>query len=90
MQLGRVIGSVWASVKDARLEGQRLLFVQPLNAQLENAGSPIICTDCTGAGANELVYWCGGRESSFAFLPQEVVTDRTVVAIVDEIHIKES
>ena len=32
-------------------------------------GKRIICTDATGAGAGELVYWCQGKESSFPFLP---------------------
>jgi microcompartment protein CcmK/EutM len=42
--------------------------------------------DSVGAGAGELVYFCGGKESSFPFLPAEVPTDRTIVAIVDEVH----
>jgi ethanolamine utilization protein EutN len=88
MQLGRVIGRVWSTVKNASLEGQRLLLVQPCHADGSPSGSPIICADGTGsAGAGELIYWCRGREASFAFLPQEVVTDNTIVAIVDEMHL---
>ena len=48
----------------------------------------MICTDATGAGAGELIYWCRGKESSFAFLPDEVTTDFTIVGIVDELRVK--
>ena len=88
MTLGRVIGRVWATVKNASLTGQRLLLVQPLTPELNNTGKPLICLDSVGAGAGELVYWCGGREASFTFLPVEVPADRTIVAIIYELSIE--
>ncbi len=90
MQLGRVIGRVWSTVKNSNLEGQRLLVVQPVNHRSESAGSPIVCTDCTNsAGAGELIYWVRGREAAHAFRPAEVTSDNTIVAIVDEISVEE-
>jgi len=87
MYLGRVVGRVWSTVKDPGLEGLRLLIVQPVNSSLEPTGKRIICTDGTGtAGAGELIYWCGGKESSFPFLPKEVPTNTTIVGIVDEVN----
>lgn len=88
MFLGRVVGRVWATVKQSNLEGQRLLIVQPLTPELKNTGKRVICTDATGAGAGELIYWCRGRESSFAFQPDEVTTDFTIVGIIDELRVK--
>jgi microcompartment protein CcmK/EutM len=88
MFLGRVIGSVWSTVKNVNLEGQRLLIVQPLTPELKETGKRIICTDSTGSGAGELIYWCRGRESSFPFLPAEVPTDATIVGVVDELDIR--
>ena len=67
MTLGRVLGRVWCTVKDPALEGIRMLFVQPLTPELQPTGSRIICTDCTGAGTGELVYWVRGKEASFPF-----------------------
>jgi ethanolamine utilization protein EutN len=87
MYLGKVVGCVWATVKNKDLEGQRLLLVQPLTPELTKTGKRIVCTDTTGAGSGELVYWCRGKESSFPFLPTEVPTDTTVVGIVDEVHV---
>lgn len=87
MYLGRVVGRVWATAKNANLAGHRLLLVQPVTPELEDKGRPIVCTDWTGAGAGELIYWTRAREASFAFLPDEVVTDATIVGIVDAIRV---
>lgn len=88
MYLGRVVGCVWATVKDPSLEGLRMLVVQPVTPDLRNAGKRIVCTDCAGAGAGEVVYWVRSKEASFPFLPQEPPTDATVVGIVDSVHLK--
>jgi ethanolamine utilization protein EutN len=87
MFLGKVVGRVWSTVKNNGLEGRRLLVVQPLTPELEPAGRTLVCGDCTGAGAGELVYYCRGREASYAFLPAEVPCDSTIVGIVDEVDI---
>ncbi len=87
MFLGRVVGTVVATVKDAALQGQRLLIVQPLTAELKETGKRIVALDAVGVGAAELIYWCRGKESSFPFLPQEVPADNTIVGIVDELHL---
>ncbi|MGD0201883.1 MAG: EutN/CcmL family microcompartment protein [Bryobacteraceae bacterium] len=90
MYLGRVVGRVWATVKNQNLTGQRLLIVQPVTPEGEDTGKRLVCTDMTGAGAGELIYWARAREASFAFLPEEVVTDATIVGIVDEVHLQRS
>jgi microcompartment protein CcmK/EutM len=87
MYLGRVVGCVWATAKDRSLEGYRLLVVQPLTPALENTGRRLICLDCTGAGAGELIYWVRGKEASFPFLPDEPVVDTTIVGIVDSVDL---
>jgi microcompartment protein CcmK/EutM len=87
VQLGRVVGRIWASVKNPGLDAQRLLLVQPVTPDLNTAGKVVVCTDCTGAGAGEVVYWVRGREASFPFQPGEVPTDATIVGIVDELHV---
>jgi len=87
MQIGRVMGCVWCTVKNPGLTAQRLLIVQPLTPELKETGKQLICTDSTGAGAGELIYWCRGKEASFPFLPTEVPTEATIVGIIDEISV---
>jgi microcompartment protein CcmK/EutM len=81
MYLGKVIGCVVATVKDDALEGKKLLLIR----RLPN-GPTVVAIDAVGAGAGETVYVCRGREAAFAFKPQEVPTEATVVAIVDSIE----
>jgi ethanolamine utilization protein EutN len=88
MQLGKIVGCVWATEKNPGLTAQRLLIVQPLTPELHETGKKLICTDATGAGAGELVYWCKGKEASFPFLPTQVPTDATVVGIVDKLTVR--
>ena len=88
MYFGRVVGCVWSTIKDPRLTGRRMLIVQPLTPELASTGRQLICTDSTGAGAGELVYWVRGKEASFPFAPDDPPVDTTVVGIVDEVHLK--
>ena len=90
MYLGRVIGRVWATVKDPGLAAQRLLLVQPLTPEGQPTGKRLVVTDAMGAGAGELVYWSKGKESSFPFLPIEVPTEMTIVGIVDTVNVDRS
>jgi ethanolamine utilization protein EutN len=87
MQIGRVIGKVWATRKDPNLESQRILIVQPLTPELRETGKQLLCLDAIGVGAGELIYWCRGKEASFPFLPADVPTEATIVGIIDHVHI---
>ena len=87
---GRVIGKVVATVKNVSLEGQRLLIVQPIDCRGRDKGKALVALDSVGAGAGETVYWCRGREASFPFLPNEVPTEATIIAIVDSLNIGET
>jgi microcompartment protein CcmK/EutM len=79
--LGKIIGRVVCTIKDSSLESRTLLLVR----RLPN-GPAVVAVDAVGAGAGETVYVCRGKEASFAFLPDEVPTEATVVAIVDHIQ----
>ena len=81
MYLGKVIGRVVASVKNDVLQGKKLLLIR----RLPN-GPAVVAVDAVGAGAGETVYVCRGREAAYAFKPEEVPTEATVVAIVDYVE----
>ena len=78
MYLGRVVGNVVCSVQSEALNGRTLLLVR----RLPN-GPTAVAVDAVGAGLGETVYICRGKEASFPFLPFEVPTEATIVAIVD-------
>ena len=83
MQIARVIGTVVSTVKNEALNGRKLLIVQTLDADLKAKGKPLVALDAVGAGVNELVFWCRGKEASFPFKRDETPTDCTIVGIID-------
>lgn len=83
MQIGRVIGDVVASRKNPNLEGIPLLLIQPLAADGQAVGRPLVAADAVGAGIGEHVFFVRGKEASFPFHPTAVPADAGIVGIVD-------
>ena len=87
MQLARVIGDVVATRKDPAFDGIRLMLVQPIGADGNAAGRPLVAVDSVGAGVGETVFFVRGKEASFPFFPTEVPADAGIVGIVDHYHV---
>jgi ethanolamine utilization protein EutN len=83
MQLARVIGHLVATRKDENLLGITLLVVQPLSAERQPVGRPLVAVDSVGAGIGETVFFVRGKEASFPFHPVEPPVDAGIVGIVD-------
>jgi ethanolamine utilization protein EutN len=83
MQLARVVGDVVATRKDENLVGIKLLILQPLTPERENAGRTLVAVDSIGAGVGEEVFFVRGKEASFPFYPVEPPVDASIVGIVD-------
>jgi ethanolamine utilization protein EutN len=89
MQLARVIGNLVSTVKNSGLEGRKLMVIQILDGDMRPVGKPLVAVDSVGAGPGELVFWCRGKEASFALEGIEAPTDCTIIGIVDsESHVK--
>ncbi|MEM6289342.1 MAG: EutN/CcmL family microcompartment protein, partial [Bacteroidota bacterium] len=67
MKLGRVIGSVWATQKDASLHGRRMLLVQYLHADGTAAGRPEAALDTGDAGPGDTVLVVTSAEAALPF-----------------------
>jgi len=85
VDLARVVGTVVSTVKDPQLNGIKLLLIRPVDPEGRFTGSAMIALDAVGAGSGETVFYVTGKEASFAFLPQHVPADVSVVAIVDQV-----
>ncbi len=87
MQLGRVIGTVVATVKYDGLEGVKFLIVQPLDKRQESEGRPVVAADAVHmAGPGELIYFVGSREAAQALPEPFVPVDHAIVGIVDAVE----
>ena len=87
MKIGRVIGNVWATLKDPSIEGKRMLFVQPLRADGTVKGRPTVALDTCDAGPGDRVLYVTSAEAALPFKPQNRLTasDATIVAVVDRV-----
>ena len=89
MDLARVVGHVVCTHKNDSLHGRTLLIVQPITPQGQDTGSRLVAVDAVGAGAGERVFYVTGREASFAFIPDHVPTDASIVGIIDQVDLLE-
>ena len=85
MNLGRVVGKVWATRKDDSLEGQRLLFVQPKSFSGKDVGGKQVMLDTVDAGEGDTVLYVSSSEATIPFKPRQTPTDATIVGIVDKV-----
>ncbi|MEQ8718888.1 MAG: EutN/CcmL family microcompartment protein [Acidimicrobiales bacterium] len=88
MLLGRVRGTVVATVKSPGLRGVKLLVVQPLDKNREPAGRCVVAADAVRmSGPGELVYYVASREAAEALEPSFVPVDHAIVGIVDDVDL---
>ena len=88
MHLGRVMGTVVATVKAEGLDRVKFLLVQPLDKHQEPIGKPVIAADAVYmAGPGELVYFVASREAAEALEPKFVPVDHAIVGIVDQVSL---
>jgi ethanolamine utilization protein EutN len=88
MQLGRVRGTVVATIKSPGLEGVRFLIVQPLDKHQQPVGEPLVAADGVHmAGPGELVYFVASREAAEAMPERFVPVDHAIVGIVDQVQV---
>jgi ethanolamine utilization protein EutN len=86
MQIGRVIGTVVATQKHKKLEGAKLLMVQPLTLEGDPRGVPLLTIDSVGAGVGERVLIViEGRAAGEALRRKAAPVDAAIIGIIDEV-----
>jgi len=88
MQIGRVIGTLVATQKHRKLEGAKLLLVQPLTLEDTPRGAPVLTIDSVGAGIGEKVLIVlEGRAAGEALRRKAAPVDAAIVGIVDAVDL---
>ena len=97
MQLAKVVGTVVATRKDARLEGKKLLVVTPLTPEEVEGGvgpaktakaSYLVAVDTVDAGFRETVIIVAGSSARMAATCKDCPVDTAIVGIVDTVTLK--
>jgi ethanolamine utilization protein EutN len=88
MLVGRVVGDVVATQKDASHAGRKILVVQPLNLDGSDRGEAVLALDAVAAGIGERVLLSAEGFSAMTAVgrPNSPI-DTAVIGIIDEISL---
>ncbi len=89
MQIGTVVGTVVSTQKHRKLEGAKLLLVQPHGPDGTPRGGPLLAIDSVGAGIGERVLVViEGKAAGDALGRKAAPVDAAIVGIIDQIDLE--
>ena len=83
MLLGKVVGTLVATRKEATLQGLKFLVVRRLTIDNEEDTGYVIAADVVGAGVDEVVLYATGSSARQTVLTDKRPCDAVIMAIVD-------
>lgn len=86
MLMGRVVGEVWATRKDPRVDGMKFLVVRQVDLGAKLKDTYVVAVDAVGAGVGELVLVVQGSSARQSEMTNAKPVDAVVMAIVDDIN----
>ena len=88
MLLARVVGNVVATQKNAKLEGSKLLLVQPEDVSGAPRGAAVLAIDGVDAGVGDRVLLIQDGRSAQLILGKGVAAvDAAVIGVVDAVEL---
>lgn len=88
MELGTVIGNVWATRKEDGLQGLKFLIVQPEQPDSTSAGVPFVAVDKIGAGFGDQVLVTRGSSAANVSTERKLPIDALIIGIIDSIDVE--
>ena len=90
MQIAEVVGTVVSTQKNRKLEGAKLLLVQPLTLEGAARGTALVAIDAVGAGVGETVLVViEGKAAGDALGRKAAAVDAAVIGIVDAVDYRD-
>ena len=83
MLLGKVVGTLVATRKEATLDGLKFLVVRRLTVENEVDSGYVIAADAVGAGVDEVVLYATGSSARQTVMTDKRPCDAVIMAIVD-------
>ncbi len=83
MFLGKVVGTLVATQKEASLNGLKFLVVRRLTVDNEDERGYVVAADAVGAGLGEVVMVATGSSARQTVMTNNRPVDSVVMAIVD-------
>lgn len=88
MQIGTVIGNVWATRKEENLTGLKMLIVQPENPVGKPIEAPFIAVDRIGAGVTDRVIVTRGSAAVNMNPDSPIPIDALIIGIIDSVDVE--
>lgn len=88
MIIGKVVGSVWATRKEPRIEGFKLLIVQEMKATGAKTDNYHIAVDLVDAGINDDVLVVRGSSARQTEDTRDKPIDAAIVGVIDRIDVE--
>lgn len=85
MFVGKVVGSLWATRKDDKLNGLKFLVVERQLNKHQVDSSLVIAADCIGAGEGDTVMVTTGSSARVSLNKADVPVDMVITAIIDKV-----
>jgi ethanolamine utilization protein EutN len=90
MQIAQVVGTVVSTQKHRKLEGAKLLLVQPQTPDGTPRGPTLLAIDSVGAGVGELVLVViEGKAAGDALGKKAAPVDAAIIGIIDRLTAEE-
>ena len=87
MQICRVVGTVVSTQKNKKLEGAKLMLVQPLTLEDTPRGTTLLAIDSVGAGIGEKVLVViEGKAAGDALGKKAAAVDAAIIGIIDSVR----
>ncbi len=87
MLLGKVVGTLVASRKEASLEGLKFLVLKQLDLEGKETGGYRVAADAVGAGLGEVVLYATGSAARQTKFTDKRPCDGVIMAIVDVLEV---
>jgi len=87
MLLGKVVGTLVATRKEATLEGLKFLVLKQLDIEGQETGSYRVAADAVGAGLGEVVLYATGSSARQTKMTDRRPCDAVIMAIVDTLEV---
>jgi ethanolamine utilization protein EutN len=88
MQVARVVGNVVATQKNEKLQGAKLMLVQPLTPDGKAKGAVVIAIDAVHAGIGDRVLLVQDGKAAMQVLGRGLAgVDAAIVGFVDEVEL---
>ena len=87
MFIARILGTVVATRKDEKLEGFKLLVVQPIDPSGKDNSNPVVAVDTVSAGAGERVLVVTGSSARMTLSTKDTPVDAAIVGIIDTVSL---